>query len=290
MDADLRSVTPYWLDRLLTPVVHHGYEFITPVYVRHRHDGTITNSVAYPLTASLYGARIRQPIGGEFAMTGELASHFADADVWATDVARFGIDLWMTTTGLVEGRRMAQSILGAKLHDPKDPGLSLAPMFEQVVGTCFSLAERYADRWREVEGIVTPPTFGFPADVAAEPVRVSLPLLREHFAAGRALWQEEWGEILSPEHLDQAAAGDLDAGTWVGVLYDYLTAWASGRDRGRLIGSLIPLYFARTAVFVERTLNVTGAEVDAEIEAVVDAALARKPDLLARWPAPAEAH
>jgi glucosylglycerate synthase len=140
LDADLRSITPYWLDRLLTPVVHHGYGFVAPLYTRHKHDGTITNALAYPLTTALYGVRVRQPIGGEFAFSGDLAASLASQDLWDTDVARFGIDVWMTTTAVVEGHRICQAILGAKLHDPKDPGADLAPMFRQVVGTLFDLA------------------------------------------------------------------------------------------------------------------------------------------------------
>src|SRR5262249_10853914 len=31
-DADLRSVTPEWVDRLVSPVLTHGYDFVAPVY------------------------------------------------------------------------------------------------------------------------------------------------------------------------------------------------------------------------------------------------------------------
>ncbi len=290
VDADIRSITPHWIDRLLTPVVHHGFEFVAPLYVRHRHDGTITNSVAYPLTAALYGSRIRQPIGGEFAMSGDLAARFDDADVWETDVARFGIDLWMTTVALMEGRRVCQSILGAKLHDPKDPGASLGPMFRQVVGTCFWLAERFAGQWRQVDGITTPPTFGFSSAVFPEPVTVSVPGLRERFEEGRRRWETTWRSLLSPELVDRAVAGDLDAETWIGILYDELAGWAAGEDREEVLGSLLPLYFAWTAGFVERTAHVPEARVEAEVESVVDAAVRRRPQLLDRWPATAAAH
>ena len=60
VDSDLRSITPSWLDRLLSPVVRHGFEFVAPVYARHKFDGTITNSIAYPVTTALYGTRLRQ--------------------------------------------------------------------------------------------------------------------------------------------------------------------------------------------------------------------------------------
>ena len=53
---------------------------------------------------------------------------------YETDVARFGIDIWMTTTALVGGFRVCQSFLGAKIHDAKDPGADLTAMLVQVTG------------------------------------------------------------------------------------------------------------------------------------------------------------
>jgi len=58
-------------------VLSYGWDHVAPLYVRHRNDGTITNSIAYPLTAALYGTRIRQPIGGDFGFSGRLASYWA---------------------------------------------------------------------------------------------------------------------------------------------------------------------------------------------------------------------
>ena len=63
VDSDLRSVTPEWVDLLINPVLRHDYDFVAPLYHRHKYDGTITNSIVYPLTRALYGARVRQPIG-----------------------------------------------------------------------------------------------------------------------------------------------------------------------------------------------------------------------------------
>ena len=78
LDADLRSVSPAWVDRLVGPVLQHGYDLVTRLYARHKLDGTITNSVAFPLTAALYGRRLRQPIGGDFGFSGRLAAQHFD--------------------------------------------------------------------------------------------------------------------------------------------------------------------------------------------------------------------
>ena len=69
VDSDLRSITPEWIERLMGPVVRGEAEYVTPLYARHKYDGTITNTIAYPLTRALYGARVRQPIGASSGST-----------------------------------------------------------------------------------------------------------------------------------------------------------------------------------------------------------------------------
>ena len=116
VDADSRSLTPEWFDRLLRPVLGQDFDYVSPYYKRHKLDGTMTKSIVYPLTRALYGRRVRQPIGGEFGISSRLASRFLRGEVWSTDVAQYGIDIWMTTTAIAENYRVCQSYLGAKLY------------------------------------------------------------------------------------------------------------------------------------------------------------------------------
>ena len=48
VDSDLRSITPEWIEVLLRPVLDEGYDYVAPYYLRHKYDGTITNSIVYP--------------------------------------------------------------------------------------------------------------------------------------------------------------------------------------------------------------------------------------------------
>ena len=145
VDSDLRSIVPEWIELLAGPILKGGYDFVAPLYARYKYDGTITNTVTYPLTRALYGHRIRQPIGGDFGVSGDLVKHYLALDDWTPEISRFGIDIWMTTSALTAGFAVCQTRLGAKIHDPKDPGSDLGPMFRQVVGTILRLANRYPD-------------------------------------------------------------------------------------------------------------------------------------------------
>jgi hypothetical protein len=161
VDSDLRSITPDWIDLLVRPLLEHDYDYVAPYYRRHKYDGTITNSIVYPLTAALYGKKVRQPIGGEFGLSPRVVKRLLEKkDDWETDVARFGIDIWMTTTALAEGFKVCQVFLGAKIHDPKDPGAGLSAMLFQVVGALFGLMEEYEKSWAAVKGSEQAPLYG----------------------------------------------------------------------------------------------------------------------------------
>jgi glycosyltransferase involved in cell wall biosynthesis len=160
LDADLRSITPDWIQKLAQPVVSGDYDFVAPLYSRYKYDGTITNNIAYNMTRMLYGRRVRQPIGGDFCFSTPLAETYLKEDVWDTDVAKFGVDIWMTTLAITAGYRIAQARLGVKLHGKKDPGTLLGAMFREVVITMFTLMEKYEKEWKKVKGSMPVDTVG----------------------------------------------------------------------------------------------------------------------------------
>lgn len=292
VDADLRSITPEWIELLLGPIVQQDLDFVAPLYLRHKYDGTITNSIVYPLTRALYGKEVRQPIGGDFGFSGRLASHYLTKRVWESDVARFGIDIWMTTTALAEGYRVCQSFLGAKIHDAKDPGVDLAGMLVQVVSAVFDLMQTYHDRWRKVSGTEEVPLFGFPHGVGLEPVPVNVERMTGIFRQGCRDLAEVWQRILSPETLAEVVAlggapepPAFDDRLWVQVVLDFALAYfRQPLPRDQILRSLVPLYLGRTASFVVRTAHSSSEEVEALIRALADEFVAQKPSLLRRWP------
>ena len=201
VDADLRSITPEWIQLLLHPVLEGAFDFVAPYYQRHKYDGTITNSIVYPLTRALYGKRIRQPIGGDFGFSGRLMQHYLKQDVWNSDVARFGIDIWVTTQAICGGFKPCQAFLGAKIHDPKDPGSDLSVMLAQVVGSLFTELERNVSVWQRTRGSEEVPLLGPPAEVSTEPVAVNVTRMVDGFRLGYETLQEIWGLVLPPATL-----------------------------------------------------------------------------------------
>lgn len=262
VDSDLRSITPEWIGRLVTPVTQGDADYVTPLYARHKHDGTITNSVAYPLTRALYGLRVRQPIGGEFGLRADLARAYLDQPVWDTDVARFGIDIFMTTTAIARGAKIAQAFLGAKVHDPKDPAADLGPMFTQVVGTLFRLAAANEARWSSVRGSRDVRVVGDIRPVEPEAVPADPARLRAKYAAGRGEHEAGWREILSARVPDS-----LDSQAWARIVFDHLdAALRRPTESEPLARSLLPLYQLRTASFIEEVRDMTTTQSETVIE------------------------
>jgi len=275
VDSDLRSITADWVKYLLDPVLEKGYQYVSPVYVRHKYDGTITNNIVYNLTRALYGKRIRQPIGGDFAISRDVAKFYTEQDVWDTDVARFGIDIWMTTSAITQGFRICQSNLGVKIHDVKDPGQHLGPMFRQVLSALFSLMEHYESYWKKVEGSESLETFGFEGTLEPEPVNVTLELLIELFMTGYQQFSPLWKDILSKESFKQVTeTSQMDSSqfhiptdTWVRILYELAATyhlWSVNRNK--LLDMMTPLYFARVASFVRQSWEMSSNEAEALVE------------------------
>lgn len=275
VDSDLRSITSDWVQYLLDPVLSRDYQFVSPVYLRHKYDGTITNNIVYNITRALYGKRIRQPIGGDFAISREVAKFYAEQDVWETDVARFGIDIWMTTNAITQGFRICQSNLGVKIHDAKDPGQHLGPMFRQVVWTLCYLMERFEVHWKGVQGSEPVETFGQEGYVEPEPVNVDIEGMIEHFKIGFQQFSSLWKDIFSKACFDEIEnAVEMDSNqfylptdAWAQILYELAATFHSWSvNRYKLIDLMTPLYYARVASFVRQSWDMSSQEAEELVE------------------------
>jgi hypothetical protein len=321
VDSDLRSIGPEWIELLAGPILKGGYDYVAPLYARHKHDGTITNNVTYPLTRALYGLRIRQPIGGDFGVSGDLVRHYLEEGHWTPEVSKFGIDIWMTTLALNGGFAVCQARLGAKVHDPKDPGADLGPMFRQVVTTILRLAVASPDRWKKVQGSHDVPAYGFERVIDPPPLEINVLRLLTEFSSAAVTLGPTWSEMLAPKTVAGVLALAESAGTvgetvrasvaasdtpgvppstasmaaaaagftfpdelWARVIYDLVVTAREQPDRlEAFVTALVPVYFGRvaSAVIENRELTTDRAEESVERQAREFERL--KPYLVDRW-------
>jgi hypothetical protein len=292
VDSDLRSITPGWMELLLGPVLTQGCDFVAPLYLRHKYDGTITNSIVYPLTRALYGKEVRQPIGGDFGFSGRLAAHYLGEDVWESDVARFGIDIWMTTTALKTGWPICQAYLGAKIHDAKDPSSDLTAMLMQVTGALFTQLESHAPGWFDIQGSEPVPAFGFEYEVGLEPIPVNIDRMVNAFTQGVKDLGGFYKSVLSPATLGGLSGiaqqppqpFHIPNDLWVKVVYEFAAAYRrQGVPQDHLLRSLTALYLGRTASWVVESAPYGAAEVEQALDTLGQRYEALKPDLVELW-------
>ena len=321
VDSDHRSIGPEWIELLAGPILKGGYDFVAPLYARHKHDGTITINVTFPLNRALYGLRIRQPIGGDFGVSGDLVRHYLEAGHWTPEVSKFGIDIWMTTHALAGGFAVCQARLGAKVHDPKDPGADLGPMFRQVVTTILRLAVANADRWRQVRGSHDVPAYGFERVAEPPPLEVNVLRLLSEFQAAALTMGGTWAQMLSPdtaaavtglaeeagrvadavrraldmdvpgrerpstvEMADAAAGFGFPDAVWARVVYDLVvTARDAPEQLDALVAALVPVYFGRVASSVIENRDRTTDRAEESVERQAREFERLKPYLINRW-------
>ena len=322
VDSDLRSIVPEWIELLAGPILKGGYDFVAPLYARYKYDGTITNTVTYPLTRALYGHRIRQPIGGDFGVSGDLVRHYLEQDDWTDDVSKFGIDIWMTTSALTGGFAVCQTRLGAKVHDPKDPGSDLGPMFRQVVGTILRLAVLHAEHWLPIRGSHDVPAYGFERIIEPPPLEVNTLRLLNEFHEGSLTLEDRWRAMFAPgnvetllvlaheagkladaartrlgisgesttskpttvEMADALAAFHFPDDLWTRLIYDLIVAARLDESRiEAMVASLVPIYFGRVGSFVIENRAITTEQAEERVERQAREFELLKPYLAERW-------
>jgi len=279
-----------WLGTFLNPILEGGFDFVSPAYLRHKADAAINTGIVYPLTRALYGRRLRQPLGGEAALSLPLAHRLLEDPDWSRDPANAGSDGWLVAKVLATEARPCQAWLGAwpRPEGPtEDPSQTLA----RVLGVVFREMERHAQRWQRVGASAPLTAFGSPGllDGGAQP-----PVDRfvTAFQLGERELASVWGLVLSPgaRVVLHRAAGvgierfRIDDSTWARIVYDFAVAhFARLVERRQLLLSLTPLYLGWVASFVLETRGLDVKETEARVEQLCEAFEHEKRYLISRW-------
>jgi glucosylglycerate synthase len=293
--ADLVSLGPDWIERLLTPIWKENYAYVAPHYLRHKYDGSITNFIVYPLLRALYGKRIRQPMGSELACSAEMIDYFLAQKGWDGDTIEYGTDLWLATAAVRRGARLCQARLGACTRMHKDAGTDLSTMLAQVVGSLFALLQEQPEVWKEVRESEPVPLTGAEMEVELKPVRVNVDRMIHAFHLGVTEFRPMWEGVLSGESLAglSALAGSSGRAVrfpdslWVKVLYDFVLAVRRQQMSAvHLLKSMTPLYLGKTASFILETAETDREAAEDKIEQLCRIFEREKPYLVERWDKP----
>ncbi len=286
VDADLLSITPEWIRYMAEPILQEGFDYLTPLYARHKYDGTITNNVCYPLIYGIFGRDIRQPIGGDFSLSGRLAHHIISVP-WHWTTHQYGVDIFMTMQALLGDFKLGQVGLGSKVHKPSAP--KLGPMFFQVVSTALVTVVETFPRWRLLHEVDRPPLVGLEYLGPAQQLEVDRQAIRNNALRDYQATRDVLRELLSTElcrRLEAAFAAphgpEIDVDCWVDVLFGMIAAFARGADPGRLVESMRGLYWGRVYSFMNETWELPSEECEQPIRAQGERVFQRRGELIAR--------
>jgi glucosylglycerate synthase len=291
LEADVSTVTPEWIERMVRPIWDEKADFVLPAYARHRYDGTITNLLLAPLVRALYGRRLRQPLPGSQAFSARLVDHLLANPRWRWS-GRDVTDLWVVGTAIVDGFGVWEAWLGPRRIASRTRSADLPTMVAQTLGAVFTVMDRHSDLWLEVRGSEPVPAVGQPVLPAIEPMAVDVERMMAAFRQGLRDLAPLWEDILAPDTFGEVLGVEgSDTGRlrfpndlWARVVYDFALAHHYGVvHREHLLRSLVPLYLGRTADFVLTTGSRDAAGTEATLEAVAVAFERQKPYLVARW-------
>jgi len=267
VDADLLSITPEWVKSLATPILE-GHDYVTPLYSRNEYDGTITNHITYPLLYSIFKADIRQPIGGDFAFSPKMARYWTGM-AWEKSTRQYGIDIFMTTSAILNGFKVCQVALGSKVHKPSAP--KLGPMFTQVISTFFANISNYKNIWLNGNIKKDCPVYGQFNYEDPQPLSVDYKSIKKESVEGFASKDTLLSSIMHLPHyhatkkMHLSRRWNIGSELWAKILYDFIFAFEISENKEEVVEALKPLYFARAASFYRQTLDMSHKEAEEKI-------------------------
>jgi hypothetical protein len=295
LDADVAGLTPEWMAALAAPVRDGGVDLVAPVYRRHAAEGSLVTQLVRPLVGALYGRDLREPLLAEFGCSGRLAATCTTAG-WGATPAQRATNFWIAGEALRGGFAIAQADLGWRRLRPDRDKPALSDVFRQVVGSAFGTIEAHAGHWAAAATpgavpLVGPPPAG--SDPGPLPAYDGAHLL-DSFAHDVAAIDEILRRILSPDTLAAVSAGSRDtpprypADVWAATVGQFLLAYHHGvMHRDHVAQALLPLYTARTGVFLLEHGDDTGEALEAACDEVRRAFDAIRTEVTERWLQPA---
>ena len=264
IDADLKSITPEWIQYFGDPI-KSGYDYVTPIYARHKYDGTITNNICYPLVYGVLGRNVRQPIGGDFALSGRFIKHLL-IQPWHRTTEEYGIDIFLSMNAILGRFKVCQTGLGSKVHKPSAP--KLGPMFLQVVKTAFLMVINNMHKWENIKKVQRTRKFGKKTLGRAQKLTIDRDAIKKKAVVGYTEHKNDIKRFLDEETyaMVKECYGNntyaITSDMWVKIVYDMLSNYRETMHRTEIVEALRPLYFARSLAFMNETWDMPTSEAE----------------------------
>jgi glucosylglycerate synthase len=289
--SDLRAVTPQWIFGLVEPALEKGFDLVTPRYTGHKFEGLLNKSVVAPLNRSLYGARIQNPMGPDFGLSGKLLQQISRQESRSPAAQAISPVPSLAPTAIAAGMQICEANVGMRLLPPTDPK-DLSSLLAQVMGPVFLDMERNAPVWQRIRGSHVVPRFGDPPPAAAESGTADLRRMLESFQIGAQNLQDVWSLVFPPKTMLETVRlarlppekFRMPDELWVSIVYDFALAHRlRSISRDHLLRSLTPLYLGWVVSYALEMEAASPEAVEARLERLSKAFEAGKSYLMSRW-------
>ena len=291
IEARAPGITSEWLPSLVDPVLR-GEDAVLGCYRKSAYSAALTDNLAYPFLRMFTNADLREPLAGEFCVSGALAAELAGWDIWETDVTRFGVNAWISMHCLARGLKVSHADLGYHGDISGEPGTLVDARFSHSVGTLFRLLSIHRDFWQGSPPERRIPHGGEACTDALIPCPECDTLLIEAMYEGRERYEHLWRQALLPRTLREVlalldvgpAAFEFPLELWTRVALEYAVVYNEGEgDPDRVIDSLQPLFYGRAGTYVRQTMPLTPDEREEIVQGIYQAFLGAQPAFHQLW-------
>lgn len=291
VSASASTATPQWIDSLLNPVFRENYDFVAPLYARHRFDGLLTRNLLYPFSRALFGKPMRELRATEFGFSGRLASECLNSAVWEHEGIQSAAETWMALTAMSDSLTCCQTFLGPK---PRSSSAAVVDVIREAVSGFFWCLESKEQHWLPGRDPEPLKTVGPDHQLTNEPVRVDRKKMFELYRSGVAELSEILASILdSDTHAELVRLAALDENAfrfsnalWVRAAYEFAAAYhRSIINRSHLVQALIPIYRGRVHSFLTVHRSDDPEAMEADLEDLCQEFARQKSFFIERWSA-----
>jgi hypothetical protein len=291
LDAALTDVRPPDIRAMIDPVLANRAHLVLPMHQWDQVDAAFEDLLVRPMVRLMYGRAVRRPLSGDWALSGRLALAYSEQDVWETDAARSGLDVWLLVSAIAGNipvlqvpscRKATTLAFGTTAYDQR---------FSHTVSTLLRHLGAHQRLWRNVYAVENVATTGAPPPVLPAAQQPTEQFWRA-FLHGVRGWRRLYRRVLTPEDIDallEMARGNVDDlvfpdDLWARIVVDFGVCFNKAElDPEKVASSLATPFFAR-ALALWRDLEREGMDsYDAHVERQCQAFEGQRLYLLNRW-------
>jgi glucosylglycerate synthase len=227
------NLTPDSIARLLRPAFQDKFDFVAPLYARHKFQGLLARNLVYPMCRALFGAGIRELYTDEYGFSGRLASSCLNQDIWNEEAIQARPEAWLALSAIGSNYRFCQTFLGEKPPAARGPATDIVEVLRQTVGTLFWCLETRPSLWLDGEPSPSLTTVGHDHELTTEPSDLDPHRIFEMFRTGVTELEPILSSILAPDtHAEIKNLVAVEEGKfrfkpdlWVRTLYDFAASY-----------------------------------------------------------------